>query len=134
MYLFSVPGERGELIQKKIAPSEYFQHPNHIRIFSEENFRELVQSAGLEILSYDATGFYWVTWMSMYWAVQAAKGVTGEQEEESTHKWIAPPFDDSLNRWASLWVKLISTPEGLAFKHEMDKLLPKSQVIVARKP
>jgi hypothetical protein len=46
---------------------------------------------------------------------------------------IEGPFDESLDRWAALWVKLTSTPEGLAFKHEMDKLLPKNQVIIARK-
>lgn len=132
LYLLSVPGERGEHIQRQFAPKEYFQPPNHIRIFSENDFRQLVESAGLEIISYTPTGFFWVMWMSMYWAVQAATGESYDAAK-ATHLQINPPFEDNLNRWAALWIKFTSTPEGLAFKREMDLLLPKNQVIVARK-
>ena len=132
LYLLTVPGEKGEQIQKKYAPKEYFCKPNHVRIFSKDSFTGLVENSGLHIETYSETGFFWVMWMSMFWAVEGASG--RPCEEEALHRKIEPPFDDILNRWASLWVKFISTPEGLAFKHEMDKVLPKNQVLIARKP
>lgn len=134
LYLLTVPGTQSEYIQKKFAPEWYFQKPNHIRIFSHEDFEGLVESSGLVIKSYDTTGFFWVTWMSIYWATVAADGEDTSGGAAVAHKKIEPPFDESLNRWAALWVKLILTPEGLAFKQEMDKLLPRNQVIIAQKP
>jgi SAM-dependent methyltransferase len=131
LYLLTVPGEKGERIQQHFAPDAYFEKPNHIRIFSREDFESLVERAGLSIQSYSETGFFWVMWMSIHWAVEGAS--EGPADPSATHKKIEPPFDDSLDRWAALWVKLISTPEGLAFKHQMDKLLPKNQIVVARK-
>lgn len=131
MYLITVPGEAGEKVQQSFAPPEYFEKPNHLRIFSRNDFEALVAGAGLTIESYDQSGFFWVMWMSIHWAVQ---GATKGTAEEPVQRKIEPPFDDSLDRWASLWVKLISTPEGMAFKHEMDKLLPKNQIVIARKP
>jgi ubiquinone/menaquinone biosynthesis C-methylase UbiE len=131
LYLLTVPGEKGEKIQRNFAPSSYFEKPNHIRIFSRDDFETLVEKAGLSIQSYSATGFFKVMWMSIHWAVEAASG--GSVDASATHRKILPPFDDSLDRWSALWVKLISTPEGLAFKHQMDELLPKNQVVVAKK-
>lgn len=134
LYLLTVPGTESEYIQKKFAPEWYFQKPNHIRIFSRQDFEELVKDSGLVIQSYDTTGFFWVTWMSIYWATMAASGEEASGDDAVAHKKIEPPFDESLNRWAALWVKLILTPEGLAFKREMDKLLPRNQIIIAQKP
>jgi SAM-dependent methyltransferase len=131
LYLLTVPGARGEKMQQRYAPAEYFQKPNHIRIFEESDFRELVTNAGLVVKSYAQTGFYWVAWMSIYWAVQESRKRAGIEPDRTEP--IGTTDDAALHSWASLWARLISTPEGMAFKHEMDALLPKNQVIVAQK-
>ncbi|MDX1734819.1 MAG: hypothetical protein R3228_10635, partial [Halioglobus sp.] len=134
LYLLSVPGEQGENIQKPFAPPRYFQHPNHIRIFSKDDFLSLVEKAGLEVVDYSGHGFFWVFWMCMNWAIEAQKYKDVAAPDIPVRDTIAPPFDESIQNWATLWVKLISTEQGMAFKHQMDALLPKSQVIIARKP
>jgi SAM-dependent methyltransferase len=133
LYLITVPGERGEKIQQNFAPASYFEKPNHIRIFDSQSFQALVEDSGLVLESFSETGFFWVMWMSLHWAVEGEKRRAAGGGETELRE-IEPPFDDALDRWAALWVKFTGTPEGLAFKHEMDKLLPKHQVIVARKP
>jgi ubiquinone/menaquinone biosynthesis C-methylase UbiE len=134
LYLLTVPGEQGELLQKPFAPSRYFEHPNHVRIFSKEGFTSLVEDAGLEIVSYGGDGFFWVFWMSMHWAIERQKYKDIPAPDMPVRDTIAPPFDDNIQKWATLWVKLISTEEGMAFKKGMDAILPKSQIIIALKP
>ena len=133
LYLLTVPGETGEKIQQKFAPSSYFEHPNHIRIFSEQDFTSLVEDAGLEILEYSANGFFWVFWMSMHWILEAEKQKAAHAEGIAVHATIKPPFDPLMHMWAQLWHALIGSPEGLAFKKQLDALIPKNQVIIARK-
>ena len=132
-YLITVPGERGEKMQQHFAPASYFENPNHIRIFVASGFQSLVQDAGLQVESFSQTGFFWVMWMSLHWAVEGERQRAAGQAEAELRD-IEPPFDDALDRWAALWTRFTSTPAGLAFEHEMDQLLPKHQVILARKP
>jgi len=134
LYLLTVPGEQGEKVQQQFAPPMYFEHPNHIRIFSKDDFTSLVERSGLELVSYTPYGFYWFFGMCMHWAIQAAKGQDFESQPFAVYASIMPPFDSSLQSWATLWRRLITTPEGVALKRELDVLLPKSQVILARKP
>ncbi len=134
LYLLTVPGEQGEKVQEQFAPPMYFQHPNHIRIFSKDEFVLLVENSGLEIVSYTPYGFFWFFGMCIHWAVQAAKAQDFESQPFAIYESMNPPFDDSLQTWATLWRRLISTPEGASLKRELDVLLPKSQVILARKP
>src|SRR5690606_38472411 len=49
LYLLSVPDSSSENIQKKVAPDIYFEKPNHIHIFSRDDFKSLVENAGLII-------------------------------------------------------------------------------------
>ena len=42
-YLLSVPDPVGEHLQQGIAPADYFRAPNHIHIFSRDDFARLVQ-------------------------------------------------------------------------------------------
>ncbi len=135
LYCLTVPGEQGEKMQEAFAPAAYFQHPNHIRIFSKKAFVALVENAGLEIQSYSGTGFFWVFWMGMHWAIESRKSDAERAGAPlAVRDTIKPPYDESLHTWATLWHKLISTPDGLAFKNGLDALLPKNQVIVAKKP
>lgn len=133
-YLLTVPGEQSEQVQKSFAPADYYEYPNHIRVFGKNDFIELVEGAGLEVDSYTTNGFYSTFWVSMQWAITAAKCRENGEQYSVSHDPFKPPYDDSLQRWAVLWGKMISTPEGELLKKEMDKLLPKVQVILARKP
>lgn len=134
LYLLTVPGETGENIQKAFAPAEYFERPYHIRVFSKESFTALVEDAGLEVQAYDAYGFFWVFWMSMQWLVEYAQKEGDGDYKIPLDQSVQPPFHPNMHAWADLWMSIISMPQGLAFKEEMDKLLPKNQLIVARKP
>lgn len=134
LYLLTVPGETGEKVQQAFAPAQYFEPPNHRRIFSEHSFTKLVEQAGLEIISYSAHGFFSFFWMCIHWAVQARKYEGKEPPKGAVLDDVKPPFDDALYEWANLWQQLIGTPEGRIFKAELDKMIPKNQVIVARKP
>ena len=131
LYLLSVPHQRSEQMQKDIAPSGHFAPPNHQHIFSEDAFAELVSQSGLEIISRHNFGFYWSFWMQLYWATQHAEG---KPFSGATHDLIAPPYPALLSDWASVWQRLLQLPLGPEIKHRLDQLLPKCQIIVARKP
>lgn len=118
LYLISVPDPVQESVQQKVAPDSYFRHPNHVRIIQREEFRALVEGAGLEVVSHGTYGFYWSVWWTMFWACKVD---------------IANPQHPALDHWARSWEALLSTPEGPAIKVALDSVLPKSQVIVARK-
>jgi SAM-dependent methyltransferase len=131
LYLLTVPGALGEKMQKGLAPDYYFKAPNHIHIFESEEFEQLVTKAGLEIVQRDSIGFYWTFWMLLYWA--SAKSVNADMKGESLDV-AQQPYPPLLNDWAKLWHQVIKMPEAAPMKHALDQLLPKTQVIVARKP
>jgi ubiquinone/menaquinone biosynthesis C-methylase UbiE len=131
LYLLAVPDPVGENIQKGFAPEYYFERPNHIHIFEREEFGRLVTDAGLEIVRRDSFGFFWTFWMFLYWSL--AKQAGGELQGAS-HDVVQPPYPPILNDWAKLWHQVIKMPEAAPMKQALDQLLPKSQVIIARKP
>lgn len=131
LYLLAVPDPVGEKMQQGFAPEYYFKAPNHIHIFEREEFAELVTGAGLEIVQRSSFGFFWTMWMFFYWVV--AKNAKVELEGAS-HDIVQPPYPPLLNDWAKLWQQLIKMPEAAPMKQALDELLPKSQVIIARKP
>jgi 2-polyprenyl-3-methyl-5-hydroxy-6-metoxy-1,4-benzoquinol methylase len=131
LFLFSVPDARGEMIQKAIAPDAYFAPPNHIHIFERDAFASLVEDAGLEVERHTTYGFYWSLWTMFYWAWARSNGVELRGESLDVAN---PPYPPLLNDWAKVWHTLIQMPEAAPLKNALDDLLPKSQVIVARKP
>lgn len=131
LYLLAVPDPVGEKMQKGFAPAYYFERPNHIHVFEREEFVRLVRDAGLEIVRRDAFGFFWSFWMFLYWTL--AKSAGGELTGTS-HDVVQPPYPPLLNDWAKLWHQIIKMPEAAPMKQALDQLLPKSQVIIARKP
>lgn len=133
-YLLTVPAEASENVQKPFAPPNYFEHPHHIRIFSEDDFRRLAEGNGLEVVRYTSNGFYLTFWMCIQWALRGEKArSTGEPLDAGTDV-FSPPYDDALLSWAGLWGALLRTPEGMAFKQSLDTILPKVQIIIAQKP
>lgn len=131
LYLLAVPDPVGENMQKGFAPSYYFERPNHIHIFTREEFGCLVTDAGLEIVSRDSFGFFWTFWMFLYWSLAKHAGM---ELEGTSHDVVQPPYPPLLNDWAKLWHQVIKMPEAAPMKQALDQLLPKSQVIIARKP
>ena len=91
----------------------------------------MVTNAGLEIIHRDASGFFWTFWMFLYWTQVKSAGV--ELEGESLDV-VRPPYPPLLNDWAKLWHQIIKIPEAAPMKKALDQLLPKSQIIIARKP
>jgi SAM-dependent methyltransferase len=131
LYLLAVPDELSEKMQQGLAPDYYFREPNHIHIFGREQFARMVSDAGLEVVQRDSYGFFWAFWMLLYWT-QAR--TFGDAFDGEAHDVVQPPYPPLLNDWARLWEQFIRIPEAAPVKQALDKLLPKSQIIIARKP
>jgi ubiquinone/menaquinone biosynthesis C-methylase UbiE len=131
LYLLAVPDPVGERMQQSFAPDYYFREPNHIHVFEREQFAGLVEGAGLEIVERASFGFFWTMWMFIYWVLAKNAGV---ELDGASHDIVQPPYPPLLNDWARLWNNLIQMPEAAPMKQALDQLLPKSQVIIARKP
>ncbi|WP_442963242.1 class I SAM-dependent methyltransferase [Pseudomonas sp. OV226] len=119
LYLLSVPHPSSEDLQKDIAAPEYFQKPNHIRIISEEQFKTMVNDAGLEVLSHSKYGFYWSMWMLLFWEAKVD---------------LSNADHPLLNHWADTWQAILNSPRGAQIKQTLDAVVAKNQVIIARKP
>ncbi|RON05694.1 SAM-dependent methyltransferase [Pseudomonas brassicacearum] len=131
LYLLSVPDPVGEHLQQGIAPPGYFQSPNHVQIFSRERFAALVEDAGLVIEHRQASGFFWVMGMIFFWASERA---AGRDLGGAVRDRIQAPYPPLMENWARTWQDLLAQPDGLAIKQMLDHFMPKSQVIIARKP
>ncbi|WP_439886999.1 class I SAM-dependent methyltransferase [Pseudomonas sp. MBLB4123] len=119
-FLLSVPDEVIEGVQQHIAPSVYFEKPNHIRIFKRGELKQLAVEAGLVVEHSMQYGFYHSVWWSLYWACE--------------NQPLTPPWHPLLENWSETWSKLLSLPAGPRIKAALDAVMPKSQVVVARKP
>jgi len=120
LYLISVPDASAELVQKPVADKSYYLKPNHIHIFSRDEFRALLENAGLIVESHSMSSFYWAVWWSFFW-------LCGQRD-------FRGPAHPLLQRWAQTWDTLMDMPNGPVLKRELDKQLAKAQIIVARKP
>jgi SAM-dependent methyltransferase len=118
-YLLTVPDPIAENLQKQLAPPIYFAKPNHIRIIGREEFGKLVEAAGLVIERRSAYGFYWTLWWAMFWICNVDLG---------------SPDHPILSRWADTWSAVLDNERGYEVKRVLDAFMPKSQIILARKP
>lgn len=118
-YLLTVPAPESEKAQVGLAAESYFQKPNHIRIVENDEFKALVENAGLEVLHFQTTGFYWAVWWMFFWVA--------DQE-------LNQPLQPLLQNWADTWGQLMDNPRAMEVKSRLDQVLPKQQIIVARKP
>jgi SAM-dependent methyltransferase len=131
LYLLSVPAPVGEHLQQGIAPASYYQAPNHVQIFTPERFAAMVEDAGLVIEHRQASGFFWVMGMIFFWASERA---AGRDLGGAVRDRIQAPYPPLMESWAKTWQDLLAQPNGLAIKQMLDQFMPKSQVIIARKP
>jgi hypothetical protein len=121
-YLLSVPHPKSEAIMKLIAPGWYWQPPLHINVFEPEDLDRLFAAAGLAIEARHSSGFYW----SMWWFCRMAIGME--------HKFAETPEHPIFRHWDATMEELMKTPDGHAILQELNRLVPKSQVVIARKP
>lgn len=119
LFLLTVPDALQERMQQAVAPDSYFQKPNHIRIVERDEFPQMVRDAGLEVLDQRSYGFFWSIWWSLFWAAEVD---------------LERPQHPVLDHWTQAWTALLETERGRELKQQLDSFLPKSQVIVARKP
>lgn len=119
LYMLSVPGTVSERLQTHVAPQHYFEKPNHIRIFEEDELARLAEAAGLVVEHRCVQGFYWTMWWMFFWQCGIDFGA-------GSH-----PLLDSWNR---TWTELLKTPDAARVKLALDRLAPKVNAVVARKP
>lgn len=122
-YLLTVPHQKSEETQKSFAPKEYFEKPNHINIFSEEEVETLIKQAGFEIISQQNTGFYQAIWWLFIW-ICPGEGLSTERVQNST----------LMRSWVQTWSELLKNERGVQVKNILDNVFPKRRVVVARKP
>jgi len=118
-YLLTVPDPASEAIQKQLAPDCYWESPNHLRVYSHEDFENLVTSAGLVIERKVKHGFYWAMWWTLFWAA-------GQE--------LGEPEVPMLSHWTHCWHHVLNSKDGERIKDALDNLMPKSQGVIARKP
>jgi len=118
-FLLAVPDPVAEELQKPLAAPSHFQKPNHIRIIQRDEFARLVSEGGLVIERRGSYGFYWAMWWTLFWTCNVD---------------LSAPQHPVLDNWARTWSALLDTPQGWRVKQTLDVFMPKSQVIVARKP
>ncbi|WP_426700840.1 class I SAM-dependent methyltransferase [Rhodanobacter sp. Col0626] len=119
LYLLSVPDSLQENLQKHVAPPSYFQKPNHVRIIERPQFADMVTRAGLVIEEHTQYGFFWSIWWALFWACKVD---------------LDKPSHPALDHWTEAWRAVLALPQGAQLKQQLDEFMPKSQIIVARKP
>lgn len=118
-YLLSVPDPVQEQLQKKVAPASHFEKPNHIRIIQRDEFEKMVTDAGLIVERHDYYSFYWSIWWLFFWICKVD---------------LNKPEHPLLDSWAKTWELLMDSPNGERVRQALNEFMPKSQIILARKP
>lgn len=120
-WVLTVPDARGENLVKDVAHSAYFEEPNHIQIFSSDDFEELVRSCGLEIVRHEYLAGFWAIFYLLKWATSVA----GETLTENVHP--------ATILWTQTWEEVLNHPNGEKMRMALNNALPRCQVIVARR-
>lgn len=122
-YLLAVPDAASESLLKLVAPPDFWLKPNHINVFNRDRLDGLVAGAGLVVERRLYTGFYW----SMLWCLRLAIGTDWFPGHPGS-----PPR--MLAAWDEVWKGLEAAPNGPEVIRRLDELIPKSQIVLARKP
>jgi SAM-dependent methyltransferase len=120
-YVLTVPDARGENLVKTVAPDFYFQHPNHIQIFSSDDFEQLASDCGLEIIRHDYLSSFWSIFFLLKWATCGPDETLTENVHPAT---IA---------WTQVWEEVLKHPNGDKIHDALNTALPRCQMIVARR-
>ncbi|MDX1736304.1 MAG: class I SAM-dependent methyltransferase [Halioglobus sp.] len=120
-YLITVPDARGEHLIKDVANPVYFQAPNHIHIFTSEDFEKLLQDCGLKVVRHDYYGGFWAFFYLLKWATA--------EPGEALNSNVQP----ATQLWTRTWNEVLSHPNGHKIRQALNQAIPKCQVVVARR-
>lgn len=121
--IITVPDHRSEKLIGATAPPQYFEAPNHIRVFAPGQLRTLLEGAGLEIDREQ--------WMGCFWSVSQALSWLPTGEDKPLPPGAPHPIAD---HWTRLWKALQDHPRGGLIRDALNELLPRTHAVVARKP
>jgi hypothetical protein len=120
-----------ETLQRRLAPAAFFVKPKpgegnirglssgHLRTIGREAFEQLAEEAGLVVERHHYVSFYWALWFTFFWACDVD---------------FSAPDHPLLASWARTWKFILDAPDGMRVKGPLDAFMPKSQIIIARKP
>jgi SAM-dependent methyltransferase len=120
-YVLSVPAPASESVLKIVAPRWYFEKPYHQRIYEDGQLEALAEAAGLEVAARACYGFE----SALGWIFRMALGASRGEP---------PPDAPLLTHWDATLSELRRTSRGQQLVEALDERLPKSRVVVARKP
>ncbi len=132
-YLISVPDPASEALMGLVATEEYFRFPGHINVFEHETLDALLRDAGLEVVArpwYPNNG---------YWSIHTLLRAAADDERcNPVGRYASPdapkgPPEVAMD-WNRVWRALEGAPGGDELLARLDHLLPRSQVVIARKP
>lgn len=119
-YVLTVPDARGEHLVETTAHPVYFQEPNHIQIFTSEDFENLVTSCGLEIVRHDHLSAFWAIFYLLKWATSQPNEVLTDNVHSATYL------------WTQTWEEVLKHPNADKIRESLNQAIPKAQMIVAR--
>jgi 2-polyprenyl-3-methyl-5-hydroxy-6-metoxy-1,4-benzoquinol methylase len=117
-YVLTVPDPVSEALVRATGADFYFQKPHHVRVIGREEFETLVSGAGLRIERHEYIGAFWALALPLSFMVgQPLRG----------------PWHPVMEHWTRTWNHVLDHPVGLQIKKELDRAIPRTQVIVATK-
>jgi SAM-dependent methyltransferase len=131
LYLLAVPDPVQENLQRRLAPPSFFVKPEpgegtirglssgHLRTIGREEFERMIVDAGLIVEQHRYAGFYWALWFAFFWICDVD---------------FSKPYHPLLAHWARTWKIMLDMPDAHRAKDPLDGFMPKSQIIIARKP
>jgi ubiquinone/menaquinone biosynthesis C-methylase UbiE len=122
-YLLSVPDPASEAVMREITPAWVWAKPHHQHIFEHKFLDQLVESVGLTIERRASYSFYWSMWWILLWSEPSITMTTQ----------FGGALKPVLRYWNKTWDALLAAPEGMRVKNALDKAMPKSQFLLARK-
>lgn len=128
LVLLSAPHPASEKLMAAVAPPSYFRPPNHIRTIAPDELKALATDVGLELCSYGVNGFFWSVGLAALCAIRASE--RGPEADLD----ITPPYPDFLSRWARVWQDMLDQPALAPARAALNEALPRTQVLLARKP
>ena len=99
----------------------YFEEPNHIQIFSSDDFEALADKCGLEIIRHEYLAGFWAIFYLLKWGTS----LPGEGLTDNAH--------ESTFYWTKAWESVLAHPNGDRIREALNNSVPRCQMIVARR-
>jgi hypothetical protein len=131
LYLLTVPDPVQSRFQRQFAPSGVFSPADpaapttrgvpcgQLRVIERDAFSDMAAAAGLEIERREGFGFFWAMYFALFWACDVD---------------MSSPGHPALVNWVRTWDIALDAPQGPRLQRIMDDFMPRSQLILARKP